>query len=94
MLTNRSCQRWPELLDPTQNRSAAHVNASIGEYAGDTFGCGSQLQVIPDGEQDDVTWEAMTCEQAGGLDRGMPATASAGADDPTTFVVAIASEIG
>jgi hypothetical protein len=59
MLTNSLCQGWPELLDPTQNRSAAHVNASIGQDAGDAFCCGTQLQVIPAGEQDDVTWKAM-----------------------------------
>ena len=53
-------QRRPELLDPTQDRPSAHVNASIREDAGDAFGRGSQLQVIANSEQDDVTREAMT----------------------------------
>ena len=79
---------------PTQNRSAAHVNASIGEYAGDAFGCGTQLQVIPDGEQDDVTWEAMAGDEADGLAGGVTATRTTGVNGATTLVVAIAREIG
>jgi len=48
------------LLDPAQDRSGAHVDASIGQDTGDAFSGGAQLQVIPDGEQDNVTWNAMT----------------------------------
>jgi len=47
------------LLDPAQSGSAAHVDASISQHAGDTFGRAAQLQVVPSGKQDDVTREAM-----------------------------------
>jgi hypothetical protein len=49
-----------KLLDPAQDRPAAHVNASIRENGGDALGGCTQSQVIRDGEQDDVTREAMT----------------------------------
>jgi hypothetical protein len=52
-------QRRSELLDPAQDCSTAHVNAAIGEHAGDAFGRGTQLQVVANSEQDDVTREAM-----------------------------------
>jgi hypothetical protein len=51
---------WPKLLDPAQDRSAAHVDPPIGKHAGDAFGSGTQLQVVPNSEQDDVTRETMT----------------------------------
>jgi hypothetical protein len=60
MLAHGSDQRRPELLDPAEDRPAAHVNASIRKHAGDTFGRGTQLEVVPNSEQDDVTREAMT----------------------------------
>jgi hypothetical protein len=53
-------QRRTELLDPPQDCSTAHVDASIGEHAGDAFGCVTHLQALANGEQDDVTREAMT----------------------------------
>jgi hypothetical protein len=53
-------QGRPELLDPAQDRATTHVDASIRQDASDTFGRGTQLQVVPNGEQDDLTWEAMT----------------------------------
>jgi hypothetical protein len=60
MLAHGSGQGRPELLDLAQDRPAAHVNASIREHAGDTFSCGTQLEVVPNSEQDDVTRETMT----------------------------------
>ncbi len=60
MLTNSLRQGWIELLDPAQDSSAAHVNASIREDAGDAFGRGTQLEVLPNSEQDDLTREGMT----------------------------------
>jgi len=60
MLADDIGQRRSELLDPAQDRSAAHVDASIGQDAGDAFGGGAQLQVVANSKQDDVTWEAMT----------------------------------
>jgi hypothetical protein len=59
ILTNSLRQGRPALLDPAQDSPAAHVNASIGQNAGDAFGRGTQLEV-PNREQDDVTREAMT----------------------------------
>jgi hypothetical protein len=94
MLADSIGQRRSELLDPAQDRSAAHVDASIDEDAGDALGRGTQLQVVADGEQDDVTREAMACYKTGRLGRGMAATASAGVDDPTTLIAAIASQVG
>jgi hypothetical protein len=83
-----------ELLDPAQDRSAADVNAAIGEDASDAFGCRTKLQVIANSEQDDVTREAMTRDQARRLGCGMAPAGAAGVDDPATSVAAIASEIG
>ena len=59
MLADGIGKSRPELLDPAQDRPTAYVNASIGEDASDAFGCGTQLEVIADGEQDDVAREAM-----------------------------------
>jgi hypothetical protein len=94
MLADGAGQRRSELLDPAQDRSAAHVDASIGEYTGDAFGRGAQLQVVPNSKQHDVRREAMTGDQAHGLGRRMPATASAGVNNATTLVVAITSQVG
>jgi hypothetical protein len=43
-----------------QDGSAADVDATIGQETGDAFGRGAQLKAVTDGEQDDITWEAMT----------------------------------
>jgi len=48
-----------ELLDPAQNGSSADIDTAIGKEASNAFGGGTQLQVIPDREQDDVAWETM-----------------------------------
>jgi hypothetical protein len=91
MLADGAGQRRSELLDPAQDRSAAHVDASIGEHAGDAFGRGTQLQIVPNGKQDDVTREAMTGDQAQGLGRRMPATFSAGINNATTLGVGVSA---
>jgi len=49
-----------KLLDPAQDRPPAHVDPAVGEHAGDAFGRGTQLEVVADGEQDDVTREALS----------------------------------
>jgi hypothetical protein len=51
---------WAEFLNPAQDRPPADVDPPVGQNAGDAFSRRTQLQVIPDSEQDDVTWEAMT----------------------------------
>src|SRR4051812_3663749 len=38
-------QRRPELLGPTQDRPAAHVDAPVGQNASDALSSGAQLQV-------------------------------------------------
>jgi len=71
MLPYSLCQGWPELLDPAQDGPPADVKTSIREHAGDTLCRSTQLQVIANGEQDDVAREAMTRDQAGGFCCGM-----------------------
>jgi len=44
-------QGRPELLDPARDRPAAHLNASVREHTGDTFGRGTQLEVVPNSEK-------------------------------------------
>ena len=87
-------QSRSELLDPTQDRSAAYVHTAIGQETRDALCRGTQLQVVADGEQDDVAWEPMARNKAQRLSRGMPATGRADVDDPATLIVAIASEVG
>jgi L-serine deaminase len=94
MTPNFFGQGWTELLNPAQDRPPAHVNASIREPAGDAFSRSTQLQVVPDGEQDDVVREAMASDEADGLSGGVAATRTAGMNGATTLVAAIASEIG
>jgi hypothetical protein len=60
MLADGISQRRPELLDPTQDRSAADVNAPVGQDTGDALGGGTQLEVVPHSQQDDVPRKAMT----------------------------------
>jgi hypothetical protein len=52
-------KRRSELLHPTQDRPSADIDPATGQEARDAFGGGTQLQVITDGEQDDIAWEAM-----------------------------------
>jgi hypothetical protein len=78
MLTNNLGQGWAELLDLAPDRSTADVDAAVGQGAGDAFGCGTQLQVIPDCEQDDAAREAMASDEADRLARGVAATGAAG----------------
>jgi hypothetical protein len=52
-------QCWTELLNPAQDRPPADVDPPVGQHASDTFGGSTQLQVVPDSEQDDLTWKAM-----------------------------------
>jgi len=60
MLTNSPRQGWPELLDPSQDRPPTDIDTTIREDASDALGCGTQLEVVPNSEQDDVRREAMT----------------------------------
>jgi len=53
-------QGWTELLDPPQDRPTADVDTPVSEDTSDAFGRSTQLQVIANSEQDDVTREAMT----------------------------------
>jgi hypothetical protein len=57
-------QSGPELLDPTENGSPAHVDVAISQDAGNALGRGAQLQVVAERQQDDVTREAMAGHQA------------------------------
>ena len=50
----------PELLNRVVDRPAAHVDAAVGQDACDTLGCGAELQVVADRQQDDVTRKPMT----------------------------------
>jgi hypothetical protein len=52
-------QSWPELLDPAQDRPAAHIDATVSQDASDAFSRSAQLQVVADGQQNDVAREAM-----------------------------------
>ena len=87
-------QRRSELLNPAEDRPPADVDPPVGKDAGDAFGRGTQLQVVPDSQQDDIQREAMASDEAHGLAAGVAATSTAGVNDPTTLVVAIESEIG
>jgi hypothetical protein len=49
-----------EFLNPAQDGSAADFDTAIRQQAGDAFGRSAELQVVANGEQDDVTREAMT----------------------------------
>jgi hypothetical protein len=46
-------------LDPAQDGASADVDTAIGQQASNALGGGTQLQVVPDGEQDDIAWDAM-----------------------------------
>jgi len=70
------------------------VGASIRQDASDAFGRGGELQVVPNGEQDDVTREAMTLHQAGRVGRGVPTARAADVNWTTTLIVAIPTDIG
>jgi len=73
-------------------RGTERINPSV--YARDTFGGGTQLQVVADGEKDDVAREAMAGHQARRLTGRVSATRTAGANGTATLIMAIASQVG
>ena len=87
MPTDLVGQRRPELLDPAQDRPRAHVDAAVGQNAGDAFGRSAELQVVPDGQQNDVTWEAMAGHQARRLAGRVAATCTANTDSAGALIV-------
>src|SRR5262249_31138669 len=82
-----------ELLDPAQNGPSTDVDAAVGQDAGNALGRGAQLQVVADGQQDNVAREAMAGYQTRRLVRRMAATSTAGAHGATTLVVAVAGQV-
>jgi hypothetical protein len=55
---------WPELLDPEQNRPSAYIDAAISQDAGNALGRDTHLLIAADGQQNDVTPEALASHQA------------------------------
>src|SRR5207253_10713793 len=85
-------QSWPELLDPAQNSPSADVDATVSQNVSDAFGRGAQLQVVADGQQDDVTREAMAGHQARRVAGRVAATGTAGVYPPPALIVTIAGQ--
>jgi hypothetical protein len=80
-------------LDPAQNGPSTDVDASVGEEARDAFGGGAQLQLVADGQQNDVAREAMAGHQARRLAGRMPTTGTAGAYHTAALIVAVAGQV-
>ena len=93
MLADGIGQRRPELLDPAQDRPPADVDAAISQNAGNALGRGVQLQVVADGQQDDVTREAMAGNPARRLAGRVAATGTAGAYHTSALIVTIAGQV-
>jgi hypothetical protein len=83
----------PNLLDPAQDRASADVDAAVGQDAGDTLGRGAQLEVITDGQQNDITREAMAGYQARRLTGCVSTTGAADAYGTASLVMAIAGQV-
>jgi hypothetical protein len=86
-------QSRAELLDPAQDRPATHVDAAVGQDAGNAFGGGTQLQVVADGQQDHVARETMASHQARRLAGGVSTTGTAGAYGTAALVATVAGQV-
>ena len=78
VISTRNCERWTELLDPAQDGSPAHVDATVSQDASDPLSGGAQRQVVADGQEDDVTRETLVSYQTHRLTGRVSATGTTG----------------